>query len=296
MERKEIEEKIKSYLGDLVSKISFEGSEIIVFTKDKEFFINPIEKLKPLISELKKRIEVRMLPSLCRDEEFVKQKLKEIVPEDAGIKNVYFEKERSLLFIEVEKPGLAIGKGGEIIKKLKEETLWTVRVERVPEFHSEVVYGIRKLMHKEEKFRREFLDKVSKKVFEIRQQKREWIRIVPLGGYREVGRSCTLIETPYSSVLIDCGVKAGIYNKNGYPILNAKEFDISELDAVIVSHAHIDHIGFIPALYELGYDGPLYLTTPTLDLFVLLLADFIDVMQKSGINPIFTSKGIKVPG
>lgn len=293
MEKKEIIERIKSHLGDLVSKISFEGSEIIIYTSNKEFFLDPLEKIKPLIAELRKRIEIRMVPELCRDENFVKEKIREIVPEDAEVKNIYFEKSRSLLFIEVKKPGIAIGKGGEIVKKLKEETLWSIRIERVPEFHSEVVYGIRKLMHKEEKFRKEFLEKISEKIFVIKGKKREWIRLTALGGYREVGRSCTLIETPSSTVLIDCGVKAGVYNKNGYPILNIKEFDISEIDAVIVSHAHIDHIGFVPALYELGYDGPLYLTTPTLDLFVLLLTDFIDVMQKSGINPIFTAKGVR---
>ncbi|MCD6483380.1 MAG: beta-CASP ribonuclease aCPSF1 [Candidatus Aenigmarchaeota archaeon] len=284
---------VKEKLGNLATEIELEGSEIIVYTNNKEFFLSPAEKVKPIVEEIKKRIEVRMHPSLCTDENFARSKIQEIVPKEAGLKDIYFEKQRSLVFIEVEKPGLAIGKGGEVLKRVKNETLWTVRVERIPTFHSEVVYNVRKLMHSEVNFRKEFLSKVGKRIFEVRQKKRNWIRIVPLGGYREVGRSTTLVETPHSTVMIDCGVKAGIYNENGYPILNTREFDISGLDAIIVSHAHIDHIGFIPALYELGYDGPLYMTTPTLDLFVLLLTDFIDVMQKNAVNPIFTSRGVK---
>ena len=82
-------------------------------------------------------------------------------------------------------------------------------------------------------------------------------------------------------------------NANMYPIFSTKEFDYTELDAVVVSHSHLDHIGFVPALYEFGYSGPLYATPPTIDLATLLWLDFIDVMQKSGTKPLFTAKGIK---
>jgi predicted metal-dependent RNase len=49
----------------------------------------------------------------------------------------------------------------------------------------------------------------------------------------------------------------------------------------------------VPMLYEHGYDGPLYLTTPTVDMATLLWLDFIDVMQRNATKPLFTAKGVK---
>ncbi|MEM5790912.1 MAG: beta-CASP ribonuclease aCPSF1 [Candidatus Aenigmatarchaeota archaeon] len=290
----EILEKVKSRLpSEVVSKIELEGSEIIVYTKSKEFFLSCEEEIKNIVSELKKRIEVRPDKSLCLSEDYVREKIKEIIPEDAKVKDIYFEPERSLVIISAEKPGLVIGKGGETFRKIKYETFWVPRIERVPSLKSDIIEGIRKVFYENVKFRKKFLNDVGEKIFGERKESRNWIRIIPLGGYREVGRSCTLIETPKSKVLVDCGVNVGGLNGNLLPYFQTKEFDYSELDAIIVSHAHLDHCGGVPMLYEHGYDGPLYMTTPTIDLAVLLWLDFIDVMQKSGINPIFTARGVK---
>ncbi|RLI96106.1 MAG: beta-CASP ribonuclease aCPSF1 [Candidatus Aenigmatarchaeota archaeon] len=290
----EILEKVKSRLpSEVVSRIELEGSEIVVYTKDKEFFLTCEDQIRKIVSELKKRIEVRPEKNICLDEAYVKQKIMEIVPEEARIKNIYFEPERSLVIISAEKPGLVIGKGGETFRKIKQETLWVPRIERVPSLKSDIIEGIRKVLHKNVKFRKRFLNEIGKKIFSERKTNRNWIRIIPLGGYREVGRSCTLVETPKSKVLVDCGVNVGGLNGNLLPYFQTKEFDYTELDAIIVSHAHLDHCGAVPMLYEHGYDGPLYMTTPTIDLAVLLWLDFIDVMQRNGINPIFTARGVK---
>jgi KH/beta-lactamase-domain protein len=290
----EILKKVESSLPkEVVSRIELEGSEIIVYTKDREFFKNNEETIKQLVNEMKKRIEVRLEKDLCLEEEAVKQKIKEIVPEDAKIKDIYFEPERSLVIIAAEKPGLVIGKGGETFKKIKFETLWTPRIERVPPIKSDVINGIRKVLHAESKFRKKFLNEIGEKIFGERSTNRDWIRVIALGGFREVGRSCLLVETPKSKVLLDCGVAVGASNANQYPILQTKEFDYNELDAIIVSHSHLDHCGFVPALYERGYDGPVYMTTPTVDLATLLWLDYIDVMQKSTSTPFFTAKGVK---
>ncbi|HDD71522.1 MAG TPA: MBL fold metallo-hydrolase, partial [Candidatus Aenigmarchaeota archaeon] len=294
MSEMEILEKVKSRLpSEVVSRIELEGSEIVVYTKDKEFFLTCEDQIRKIVSELKKRIEVRPEKNICLDETYVKQKIMEIVPEEARIKNIYFEPERSLVIISAEKPGLVIGKGGETFRKIKQETLWVPRIERVPSLKSDIIEGIRKVLHKNVKFRKRFLNEIGKKIFSERKTNRNWIRIIPLGGYREVGRSCTLIETPKSKVLVDCGVNVGGLNGNLLPYFQTKEFDYTELDAIIVSHAHLDHCGAVPMLYEHGYDGPLYMTTPTIDLAVLLWLDFIDVMQRNGINPIFTARGVK---
>lgn len=290
----EILDKVKSSLPKTaISRVELEGSEIIVYTKSKDFFRSHESKIKEVVSNIKKRIEVRPEGNLTIDQEAAKAKIKEIVPEDAKIKDIYFESERSLVIIAAEKPGLVIGRGGETFRRIRSETLWVPRIERVPSIKSEIIEGIRKVLHKEVKFRKKFLNEIGKSIFTERKTNRDWIRIIALGGFSEVGRSCMLVETPKSKVLVDCGVNVGGSNNNMYPILQTKEFDPNEIDAVIVSHAHLDHCGMVPYLYEYGYKGPLYCTTPTVDLFALLCLDYIDVMQRNGMNPLYTAKSVK---
>jgi len=289
----EILERVKTLLPAKIDKIELEGSEIVVYTKDKEFFQSYDPFVREAVDQIKKRIEVRADLSITMDQEYTKQRIKELVPEEANIRNIYFEPERSIVVIVAEKPGLVIGKGGETLRQIKKETFWTPRVERIPSIRSDVVEAIRRMMHSEVKFRKDFLNRVGENIFSERKASRDWIRLVFLGGCREVGRSCMLVETPKSKVLVDCGIKAGTNNSETFPIFNTKEFDYAELDAIVVSHAHLDHIGAIPILYERGFDGPLYLTTPTLDLATLLWLDYIDVMQRSTTNPLFTAKGVK---
>jgi len=290
----EILERVKSLLpSKVISKMELEGSEIIVYTKDREFFLGHEDIVRKAVEELKKRIEIRPDSSLCVDEEATKKEIMKIVPEDAKIKNIYFEPERSLVIIAAEKPGLVIGRGGETFKRIKSETIWIPKIERVPSIKSDVIEGIRKMLHKEAKFRKQFLNRIGESIFSERKTNRDWVRIIALGGFREVGRSCVLIETPKSKVLVDCGVNVGGTNSGVYPYLHTKEFDYNELDAIIISHAHLDHCGFVPAVFEYGYDGPLYITTPSIDLATLLWLDYIDVLQRSGIKPLFTAKGVK---
>jgi len=290
----EILEKVKNLLPkEAISRIELEGSEIIVYTKDADFFRNHERIVKEVVSNMKKRIEVRPEGTLTIDQEAAKKKIMELVPDDAGIKDIYFEPERSLVIIAAEKPGLVIGRGGETFKRIRAETMWMPRIERVPSIKSEIIEGIRKVIHKEVKFRKKFLNSIGENIFTERTTNRDWIRVIPLGGFREVGRSCMLVETPKSKVLIDCGVKLGATGSDMYPILHTKEFDPNEIDAIIVSHAHLDHCGMVPYLYEYGYEGPMYCTTPTIDLMAMLCLDFIDVSQRNGVKPPYTAKSVK---
>ncbi|MFH8080855.1 MAG: beta-CASP ribonuclease aCPSF1 [Candidatus Aenigmatarchaeota archaeon] len=290
----EILEKVKSsFPKGVVERVELEGCEIVIYTKDKVFFLDAAEQVKDLVSEIKKRIEVRLDNSMCLPPEEAKKKIMELVPEEAEIKDIYFEPERSVVFIIAKKPGVVIGKGGSTLKKIKETILWVPKIERQPEITSNIVNSIRNLIHSETKWRIKFLKQVGKSIFSEKKTNRDWVRLFCLGSFREVGRSCLLVESPKSKILLDCGINVGGSENNRYPYITAKEFDLADIDAIILSHAHLDHCGFIPYLYEYGYDGPLYCTPPTLDLFTLLNMDYIDVMQKQGTQPLFTAKGVK---
>lgn len=284
-------EKVKSNLPKEaeISDIKYEGCEIVLYTKSKDFFASDSMLIKDLVTSLKKRIILRPDPSICIDSEIATKIIEKLVPEEAGLKDLDFEPEFGSVTIEAEKPGLVIGKGGENLREIKKQTLWLPIVKRAPVIPSDVVKVLRDLVHKESKFRKDFLDKVGRNIHSG-WKSTEWIRLTALGGFREVGRSAVLIQTPESKVLLDCGIKPGT---NEYPYLNIPEADISKLNAVVLSHAHMDHAGLIPLLYEMGYDGPLYLTTPTRDLMVLMCMDFIELTQKEGRTPPYSTKGIK---
>ncbi len=238
----EIVDKVKdSFPKDVIDRVELEGCEIVVYTKDKIFFLDANEQVKELVSELKKRIEVRLDNSMCNSHESAKEKIMAIVPQEALIKDIRFEPERSLVIVTAGKPGLVIGRGGETFRKIKEDTLWVPKIERSPEITSNIVRSIRQLMTEEVKWRIKFLKQVGKNIFSEKITNRDWIRVFCLGSFREVGRSCILVETPKSKVLMDCGINTGGNGSNMYPFINAREFDLSELDAIILSHAHMDH-------------------------------------------------------
>jgi KH/beta-lactamase-domain protein len=267
-----------------ISEVMFEGSEIVIYTKNKEFFRGGESIVRSIVSELKKRVEVRPDLSICLDMEVAKKKIEGIAPKEAGIKAIYFEPELGKVIIEAQKPGLVIGKGGETFRKIKDETLWLPKIERAPAINSDVVRAVRNLFHTELEYRKRFLNKIGTKINtapEDFDRNTEWIRMTALGGFRQVGRSSILVQTKRSNVLLDCGTDPGSNNK---PFFDSPEFDLGKIDAVVLSHAHIDHCANIPYLYDKGYAGPLYCTPPTRDLMVLLCLDYIDVCHKNGVE------------
>jgi len=114
-----------------------------------------------------------------------------------------------------------------------------------------------------------------------------------LGGGREVGRSALLLQTPESNVLLDFGVGVSNAGQDSFPVMNLPEFDLNQLDAVIITHAHLDHIGFLPFLFKAGWKGPVYLTEPTRDLGALILLDYIKVAMRQLKQAPFSAKEVK---
>ena len=96
--------------------------------------------------------------------------------------------------------------------------------------------------------------------------------LIPFGATRQVTGSCHLLETTGGQVLLDCGMFQGPPETEKQN-LRAFPFDPNRLDAVVISHAHIDHSGLLPRLIKAGYGGPIYVTPPTHDLLELLLKD-----------------------
>lgn len=291
-----IDEVMKDLPSDAgISEALFEAANIVLYTKNKEFLFDNKGVIKQIVDNLKKRVEVRADPSIVMDIEDAKETIKKILPPDTGEVNIIFDAQRSRVIIEAEKPGLAIGKGGDILKEIKKATLWTAIVRRIPPMRSQLIENIRQVLYDYSDYRRKFLHKVGKRIYEgwTKSKRDEWVRLTCLGSAREVGRSCFLLQTPESKILLDCGYSVSAPREYAFPYLDAPEFNINELDAVIISHAHIDHVGTLPYLFKMGYRGPVYCTAPTRDVSALLCLDMIEIAMKEGSDHIYDSNDVK---
>ncbi len=100
-----------------------------------------------------------------------------------------------------------------------------------------------------------------------------------LGGADSVTGSRYLIRVDDFTLLFDCGLFQGLKKLR---LRNWDEFpiDASKIDAVVLSHAHIDHTGYLPKLVKEGFTGPVYCTPPTADLMEIMLLDSAKLQQE----------------
>lgn len=101
-----------------------------------------------------------------------------------------------------------------------------------------------------------------------------------LGAAREVTGSCTLLETNGEKILVDCGMFQGTESSEEKN-LKKFDFDPSSINALLLTHTHVDHSGLIPRLVREGFSGSIYLTIPTADLAELLLLDSAKIQESS---------------
>jgi len=291
---KSIEEELPK---GVISESIVEGANIVIYTSDKDFFKNGEGKIKEVVDIVKKRIELRADKKLLASEEDTEKTIKALVEQEAGITNMIFDVQRSTVIIEAKKPGMVIGKGGSILKDIKVSTLWTPTVQRSSAIPSKITEKIRSVLYANNNYRKKFLNDIGEKIYKdwTLDKMDIWARVTYLGSGRQVGRSCLLLQTPNSKILLDCGINPGISKgPDRFPYLDVSEIgDISTIDAIILSHAHTDHSALIPYLYKMGYKGPVYMTAPTRDISALLALDFIGVAYKQAEAPIFRAEQVK---
>ena len=286
---------IQKELPKVISSANFEGANIVLYTNDIDFFRDNEGKIKELVNKFKKRIELRSDSKLLKTQEETEKIIKKIIPIEAELTEILFDVQRGIVVIETKKPGLAIGKAGSILKEIRQETFWIPQIQRSPAIRSKITENIRAVLYQNNNTRKRFLNSVGKKIYKEWNPDKveEWIRITMLGSGRQVGRSSMLLQTPQSKILLDCGIDVAGRGKDKFPYLDVSEFKLNELDAIILSHAHLDHSGLIPYLFKMGYRGPVYMTAPTRDIAALLALDFIGVAYKQATAPLFSSIDVK---
>ena len=277
-----------------VTRIEFEGPTLAVYTKKPEILIEQSHVVAEIVNLIRKRIVIRSDPSVRLSEKETEKLIQEIVSKEAEITGVNFDPSLGEVIVEAKKPGMVIGKNGIVLHEIIKQTRWRPRVLRSPPIPSKIMAHMRHFLHSESKERDRIMRNVGERIFRPTIHGIGDIRLTALGGFQEVGRSAILVQTRESSVLLDCGINPGAQNPlDAFPRLDASQFDIDDVDAVVISHAHLDHCALVPFLYKYGYDGPVYCSAPTSSLMTLLQLDYLDVLNKQGLMAPYDQKDVR---
>ncbi|MEM2419797.1 MAG: beta-CASP ribonuclease aCPSF1 [Candidatus Bathyarchaeia archaeon] len=277
-----------------VTRVEYEGPMLAVYAKKPEILVEQGSLIADIVSVIRKRIVVRSDPSVRTPEKEAEKIAREIIPQEAEVTDITFDPSLGEIIIEAKKPGLVIGKNGAVLQEIIKRTKWRPNILRSPPLRSKIIANIRHFLHTESKERERILRTFGERIFRPKTFEVGDVRITPLGGVQEVGRSAILVQTRESSILLDCGINPGASKPfDAFPRLDHPAFEIDSLDAVVVSHAHLDHCGLVPFLFKYGYDGPVYCSAPTSSLMTLLQLDYLDVASKQGIIPPYDQKDVR---
>jgi len=286
----------------------FEGPNIALYTKNPRFSLTELTYyLSSLSKNLKKRFVVRTDQSIRLQEDETRSIVSRILPKEVIVSALFCDEATGEVVLEVNKPESVIS---ETIISIAEATGWIAHLRRSPHIPSMSIKNIHTILKSSSKERSNFLRELGNRVFrdplikkedETQEnenmsekalvndkQNKNWnnkeVYIFCLGGVKQVGRSCFIVMTSESKIMLDCGINPGENNAiDAYPRIDWFDFKLEDLDAIIISHAHIDHQGFLPTLFKYGYDGPVYCTEPTLPLMNLLQLDSVKISQNNGV-------------
>jgi KH/beta-lactamase-domain protein len=289
-----------------ITLVRFEGPNIALYTKNAKFALTELTYyLSSLSKTLKKRFIIRTDPSVRLPEDQTRQAVVKLLPKDVQVSAVFCDDATGEVVLEVSRPE-AIDPA--MIVQIAQSTGWIAHTRRSPHIPSTSINIIHSTLKGSAKERADFLQKLGKRVFRGSlvvgngngngsahqtggepgsakpwSTNKEEVMLFCLGGVKQVGRSCFIVVTPESKVMLDCGINPGeMSGLDAYPRLDWLNFDFDDLDAVVIGHAHIDHQGFLPALFKYGYKGPVYCTEPTLPLMTLLQMDSVKIANSNG--------------
>ena len=280
--------------GSQITKIEYEGPRIAIYTTSPKFLLERNKTLSNLVSTIKKRIVVRTDQSIRKPEAEAKKILTKLVPKDAKLQGAFFDDTIGEVTIEVKRPWL-LQKNPEFLHNdVVEQLGWRIRVRKATTTSSSTIQTINYMLKVSTQERSKQLRQIGDDIFRPKIAPKSEVSLLTLGGFGQVGRSCMLLTTPESRILLDCGVNPGARTASeAYPRLDWANIALSDIDAVVIGHAHLDHTGFLPVLCKYGYGGPIYCTEPTLPMMNLIQLDAIKVASAQGRIPLYSERDVK---
>lgn len=274
-----------------LTKIEYEGPRIALYSRNPAYLMQNNQLVFNMVNTIKKRIVVRTDEAIRRPQAESAEIIAKAIPKEAGQAATFFDPVLGEAVVFASRPWM-LGPTGEEFDSidLAEKTGWRVRIRRAPRSLAAIehLYNVMGgTVAERTRFYREVGDKIfrDRLVGDVAEAS-----LTTLGGFAEVGRSCVLLTTPESKVLLDCGINPTARD----PLLALPRFDVAgvgmdEIDAVILTHAHLDHTGFLPALFKYGYSGPVYCTEPTLLLMSILQRNYV----ASARAPLYSERDIE---
>ena len=277
-----------------ITRIEYEGPRIALYTKNPAFLHKNSYVISEIVNTLKKRVVTRTEKSIRKPENDARQTLEKTLPVEAEVSNYFFDDALGEITVEAGNPRVLSQEVGFDLGAVMEQTGWKVKVRKAPHIKSTAIQNVYYALKAGSEIREKFYRELGEAIFRPRIASTEHVTIKTLGAFQEVGRSSLLVETAESKVLLDCGIHPGSRNTwDAYPRLDWADVSPNEIDAIVISHAHLDHMGFLPAMYKFGYDGPVYCTEPTLPLMTLLQNDFVKIAQIEGGRLVYDQKDIR---
>src|SRR5215217_1381460 len=304
-----------------ITFVRFEGPNIALYTKNPKFALTELTYF--LSKTLKKRFIIRTDSSSRLPEDQTRQAVVKLLPKDVQVSAIFCDDATGEVVLEVSKPEAIDPNMLVQIAQSTGWIAHTRRSPHIPSSSINTLHSTLKSSARERTeflqklgkrvFRESLIvssfnmnDTTSPRRGQQQQQQmagttttltaegrsnkppswsasREEVMLFCLGGVKQVGRSCFVVVTPETKVMLDCGINPGeMSGLDAYPRLDWFNFDLDDLDAVVISHAHIDHQGFLPTLFKYGYRGPVYCTEPTLPLMILLQTDSVKIANNNG--------------
>ena len=278
-----------------VTKIEYEGPRIALYTNTPRFLMENNNVISSLVNVIKKRIVVRTDESIRKTEEEARKILDGRVPAESGLHATFFDTATGEVSIEAKRPWLLQRNAKEFSHvDVTEETGWRLRIRKATTSPSSTIQTINYNLKISAAERNKQLRQIGDEIFRPRLAQRSEVSLLTLGGFGQVGRSCMLLSTPESKILVDCGVNPGArHAMDAFPRLDWANITLDDLDAVVIGHAHLDHTGFLPTLCKYGYRGPIYCTEPTLPMMNLIQLDAIKVAAAQGRAPLYSERDVK---
>ena len=277
-----------------VTKIDYEGPRIAIYTKNPKYLMEHNEVISNMVNVIKKRIVVRTEESIRKNEEESRQILTQMLPKEAELGGTFFDTATGEMTVDVKRPWLLNNPEAFNMPEIVSKTGWRVRIRKATASQSSTIQTINYNLKISSTERSKHLRQVGEQIFRPKLSEDAEVSLMTLGGFSQVGRSCMLLTTHESKILIDCGINPGARNPiDAYPRLDWPNITLDELDAVVISHAHLDHTGFLPVLFKYGYKGPVYCTEPTLPMMNLIQLDAIKVAAAQGRVPLYSERDVK---
>jgi uncharacterized protein len=271
-----------------LTKIEYEGPWIALYSKNPTYLIQNNQLVLNMVNTIKKRIVIRTDESIRVSKNEAIKEISDTLSEEAGLAGTFFDDVLGEVTVFARKPWLAMNEDMDL--DLVRKIGWKVRIRKAPR-NMKSIEALYDSLSETADRRTKFYREVGEKIFRPKLSEESEASLFTLGGFAEVGRSCILLSTRESKIILDCGLNPWAKDSlAAVPRFDIAGITMEDIDAIVLSHAHLDHTGFLPALFKYGYTGPVYCTEPTLILMSMLQADYV---RYSGREALYSEQDIK---